>query len=70
VLILNNISLGGDFFLVFTFLIKLGICIFVKEGMSVDVRIDSFPHSKFRDVKGTLTVIGSRVLELTQENIY
>ncbi|NMF82577.1 HlyD family efflux transporter periplasmic adaptor subunit [Nodosilinea sp. P-1105] len=35
---------------------------FVREGMAVDVRIDSFPYSEFGDVKGTLTHIGSDAL--------
>lgn len=39
---------------------------FVKEKMPVDVRIDSLPFSEFGDIKGTLTSIGSDVLEPTQ----
>ncbi len=35
---------------------------FVKEGMKVDVRIDSFPFSEFGDIKGTLIWIGSDTL--------
>lgn len=35
---------------------------FVKEGMTVDVRIDSFPFSEFGDVKGKLVWIGSDAL--------
>ncbi|BAZ02926.1 hypothetical protein NIES37_69390 (plasmid) [Tolypothrix tenuis PCC 7101] len=35
---------------------------FVKENMTVDVRIDSFPFSEFGDVKGTLIWIGSDAL--------
>ncbi|MBE9129485.1 MULTISPECIES: HlyD family efflux transporter periplasmic adaptor subunit [unclassified Coleofasciculus] len=35
---------------------------FVKEGMNVDVRIDSFPYSEFGDVKGELIQIGSDAL--------
>lgn len=35
---------------------------FVKEGMDVDVRIDSFPFSEFGDVKGKLVWIGSDAL--------
>jgi multidrug efflux pump subunit AcrA (membrane-fusion protein) len=35
---------------------------FVKEGMPVDVRIDSFPFSEFGDVKGKLTWIGDDAL--------
>ncbi len=35
---------------------------FVKEGMEVDVRIDSFPYSEFGDIKGKLVRIGSDAL--------
>jgi hemolysin D len=35
---------------------------FVKEGMKVDVRIDSFPFSEFGDIKGKLIWIGSDTL--------
>ena len=35
---------------------------FVKEGMTVDVRIDSFPYSEFGDVEGKLVRIGSDAL--------
>lgn len=35
---------------------------FVKEGMKVDVRLDSFPFSEFGDVKGQLVWIGSDAL--------
>ncbi len=35
---------------------------FVKEGMDVDVRIDSFPVGEFGDVKGKLMWIGSDAL--------
>ncbi|MEC4819843.1 MAG: HlyD family efflux transporter periplasmic adaptor subunit, partial [Scytonema sp. PMC 1069.18] len=35
---------------------------FVKEGMTVDVRIDSFPFSEFGDIKGQLISIGSDAL--------
>ncbi|HEY9807176.1 MAG TPA: hypothetical protein V6D04_11450, partial [Candidatus Obscuribacterales bacterium] len=35
---------------------------FIKEGMDVDVRIDSFPFSEFGDIKGHLTSIGSDAL--------
>jgi hemolysin D len=41
---------------------------FVREGMTVDVRIDSFPYSEFGDVKGTLTHIGSDALPPDQLN--
>ena len=39
---------------------------FIKEGMAVDVRVDSFPFSEFGDIKGTLESIGSDALEPTQ----
>ncbi|MGK7925076.1 MAG: HlyD family efflux transporter periplasmic adaptor subunit [Spirulina sp.] len=39
---------------------------FVDEGMSVDVRIDSFPYSEFGDVKGTIAQMGSDVLSPDQ----
>ncbi|QLE59591.1 HlyD family type I secretion periplasmic adaptor subunit [Nostoc sp. TCL26-01] len=35
---------------------------FVRTGMSVDVRIDSFPFSEFGDLKGKLVWVGSDVL--------
>lgn len=35
---------------------------FVREGMPVDVRIDSFPFNEFGDVKGNLIWIGSDAL--------
>lgn len=35
---------------------------FVKEGMAVDVRMDSFPFSEFGDVKGKLVWIGDDAL--------
>lgn len=35
---------------------------FVKPGMTVDVRIDSFPLSEFGDIKGKLVWIGSDAL--------
>ena len=43
---------------------------FVKEGMDVDVRIDSFPYSEFGDVQGTLTHIGSDALPPDEANPY
>ena len=44
---------------------------FVKEGMKVDVRIDSFPFSEFGDVKGELVWIGSDALPPDQiRNFY
>ncbi|MFB2768959.1 HlyD family efflux transporter periplasmic adaptor subunit [Pelatocladus sp. BLCC-F211] len=41
---------------------------FVKEGMKVDVRIDSFPYSEFGDIKGKLVWVGSDALP--PDNIY
>jgi hemolysin D len=35
---------------------------FVREGMKVDVRIDSFPYSEFGDIKGEVVSIGSDAL--------
>ncbi|MEM7554988.1 MAG: HlyD family efflux transporter periplasmic adaptor subunit [Cyanobacteria bacterium P01_A01_bin.84] len=35
---------------------------FIKKGMKVDVRIDSFPFSEFGDIKGEITWIGSDAL--------
>ncbi len=35
---------------------------FVREGMKVDVRIDSFPYSEFGDIKGKVVSIGSDAL--------
>lgn len=43
---------------------------FVKEGMDVDVRIDSFPFSEFGDVKGKLIEIGSDALPPDQIHPY
>jgi hemolysin D len=43
---------------------------FVKTGMPVDVRIDSFPFSEYGDIKGTLTWIGSDALPPTQVRNY
>jgi len=43
---------------------------FVKEGMNVDVRIDSFPFSEFGDVKGKLVWIGSDALPPDQVHPY
>lgn len=40
---------------------------FVREGMDVDVRVDSFPFSEFGDVKGKLVSIGDDALAPTQE---
>ncbi|MBD2022747.1 HlyD family efflux transporter periplasmic adaptor subunit [Leptolyngbya sp. FACHB-36] len=39
---------------------------FVKEGMPVDIRIDSFPFSEFGDIKGQVVTIGSDALPPTQ----
>lgn len=35
---------------------------FVREGMTVDVRVDSFPYSEFGDIKGNVAWIGSDAL--------
>jgi hemolysin D len=35
---------------------------FIREGMAVDVRLDSFPYSEFGDLKGKLMWIGSDAL--------
>lgn len=43
---------------------------FVKKGMDVDVRIDSFPFSEFGDVKGKLDSIGSDALPPDQIHQY
>jgi hemolysin D len=44
---------------------------FVRSGMDVDVRVDSFPLSEFGDIKGQLTWIGSDALPPTQvRNFY
>jgi hemolysin D len=44
---------------------------FVRPGMDVDVRVDSFPFSEFGDIKGKLTWIGSDALPPTQiRNFY
>lgn len=39
---------------------------FVKENMTVDVRVDSFPFSEFGDLKGRVVSIGSDALPPTQ----
>lgn len=36
---------------------------FVRPGMKADVRIDSFPHSEFGDIKGKVNWIGSDALK-------
>jgi HlyD family secretion protein len=43
---------------------------FVREGMKVDVRVDSFPFSEFGDVKGKLVWIGSDALPPDQVHPY
>jgi hemolysin D len=43
---------------------------FIREGMPVDVRIDSFPFSEFGDIKGTVTQLGSDALPPDQVNPY
>ena len=43
---------------------------FVKEGMDVDVRVDSFPFSEFGDIKGKLVSVGSDALEPDQIHPY
>jgi hemolysin D len=39
---------------------------FIRTGMAVDVRVDSFPFSEFGDIKGKLIWIGSDALPPTQ----
>jgi hemolysin D len=43
---------------------------FIKPGMRVDVRIDSFPFSEYGDVKGVLESIGSDSLPPDQNHPY
>ncbi|WP_232224137.1 HlyD family efflux transporter periplasmic adaptor subunit [Mastigocladopsis repens] len=43
---------------------------FVKKGMKVDVRIDSFPFSEFGDIKGKLDWVGSDSLPPEQSRPY
>jgi hemolysin D len=44
---------------------------FLRPGMDVDVRVDSFPFSEFGDIKGKLTWVGSDALPPTQvRNFY
>jgi len=43
---------------------------FIREGMDVDVRLDSFPYSEFGDVKGRLVWIGSDALPPEQIRPY
>lgn len=40
---------------------------FVKEGMPVDIRVDSFPFSEFGDIKGELVSVGSDALPPTEK---
>jgi len=40
---------------------------FVREGMPVDVRIDSFPFSEFGDIKGQVIWVGSDALPPTPD---
>jgi hemolysin D len=41
---------------------------FVRKGMIVDVRVDSFPFSEFGDIKGEVLQIGSDALPPDQEH--
>jgi hemolysin D len=43
---------------------------FVREGMKVDVRMDSFPFSEFGDIKGEITSIGSDALPPDETHRY
>ncbi|BAZ15813.1 HlyD family secretion protein [Calothrix sp. NIES-4071] len=43
---------------------------FVREGMKVDVRIDSFPFSEFGDIKGEITSIASDALPPDETHQY
>ncbi|MBW4634456.1 MAG: HlyD family efflux transporter periplasmic adaptor subunit [Iphinoe sp. HA4291-MV1] len=43
---------------------------FVRKGMKVDIRIDSFPFSEFGDIKGELVWIGSDALPPEQIRPY
>ncbi|GAP95476.1 HlyD family efflux transporter periplasmic adaptor subunit [Leptolyngbya sp. NIES-2104] len=43
---------------------------FVKEGMEVDVRLDTFPFSEFGDIKGKIISIGSDALPPDQVHPY
>jgi hemolysin D len=40
---------------------------FVREGMPVDIRVDSFPFSEFGDIKGELISVGSDALPPTEQ---
>ncbi|MBD2212344.1 HlyD family efflux transporter periplasmic adaptor subunit [Nostoc linckia FACHB-104] len=43
---------------------------FVKPGMPVDVRIDSFPYTEFSDIQGQLVRVGSDALPPDQTHPY
>jgi HlyD family secretion protein len=43
---------------------------FVKSGMPVDVRLDSFPYTEFSDIQGQLIRVGSDVLPPDQTHQY
>ncbi len=43
---------------------------FIKQGMKVDVRVDSFPFSEFGDIKGEIVWIGSDALPPDQIRPY
>jgi HlyD family secretion protein len=43
---------------------------FVREGMKVDVRIDSFPFSEFGDIKGEITSVASDALAPDENHRY
>lgn len=43
---------------------------FVKTGMTVDVRLDTFPFSEFGDVKGKIISLGSDALPPDQQHPY
>ncbi|KAF3889098.1 MULTISPECIES: HlyD family efflux transporter periplasmic adaptor subunit [Nostocales] len=43
---------------------------FVKEGMKVDVRLDSFPYNEFGDIKGELVWVGSDALPPDETHQY
>lgn len=43
---------------------------FIREGMPVDIRVDSYPLSEFGDIKGELISIGSDALPPTQTRQY
>jgi hemolysin D len=41
---------------------------FIRKGMTVDVRVDSFPFSEFGDIKGEVVQIGSDALPPDEEH--